>query len=446
MKAHFSQCIPQPLTAILINILALIILIGPWLNTPAIALDPSSAPIGLIAIFLTAAVIGAGMHPIHLRPSMKVVLTTVPLYVAAILLPPAVAGLTAGTSTLIWQLLTRSQRGNTLSDVATAAGRWVMLAFLSAWVAQRTTSDHMPLPFVLLSVALVMFTCDIVTGAFEIAPMSGEPPWRVMAILLREISLPEGAQYLLGVLAALAALQQAWSLVLWVLPVCIVYLSFKHAKELHEGTNKLLESMADAVDLRDSYTGGHSRRVTEYTLQILHELSVIGPELDLIRSAARVHDIGKIGIPDQILNKPGRLTPEEKRIMDSHPAYGAELLTRYTDFARGMDIVRHHHERWDGQGYPDGLRGLDIPFGARVIAVADSFDAMTSDRPYRTGMPTDKAAQILREGRGLQWDVTTVDAFLRHLEKVHPQAKLATTGTEANSISTTKALASTPSA
>jgi len=440
MKASFSRFIPQPLTAILMSILALIILIAPWLNTSAIALNSTSAQIGLIAIFLIAAVIGTGMHPIHLRPSIKVVLTTVPLYVAAMLLPPAVAGLTAGISTLIWQLLTRSQRGNTPSDVATAAGRWVIIAFLSAWVAQRTANYHMPLPLVLLSVAVVMFTCDIVTAALEIAPMSGEPPWRVMAILLREISLPESAQYLLGILAALAAAQQAWSLVLWVLPVCIVYRSFKHAKEMHDGTSKLLESMADAVDLRDPYTGGHSRRVTEYSLRILHEMGIIGPEVDLIRSAARVHDIGKIGIPDQILNKPGRLTNEEKRIMDSHPVRGAELLARYTDFARGMDIVRNHHERWDGEGYPDGLKGLDIPFGARVIAVADSFDAMTSDRPYRAGMPTDKAVQILREGRGQQWEPMIIDAFLRQLEIEHPQIEPTTTVTPADPTSSTQAL------
>jgi len=440
MKASFSRFIPQPLTAILMSILALIILIAPWLNTSAIALNSTSAQIGLIAIFLIAAVIGTGMHPIHLRPSIKVVLTTVPLYVAAMLLPPAVAGLTAGISTLIWQLLTRSQRGNTPSDVATAAGRWVIIAFLSAWVAQRTANYHMPLPLVLLSVAVVMFTCDIVTAALEIAPMSGEPPWRVMAILLREIRLPESAQYLLGILAALAAAQQAWSLVLWVLPVCIVYRSFKHAKEMHDGTSKLLESMADAVDLRDPYTGGHSRRVTEYSLRILHEMGIIGPEVDLIRSAARVHDIGKIGIPDQILNKPGRLTDEEKRIMDSHPIRGAELLARYTDFARGMDIVRNHHERWDGEGYPDGLKGLDIPFGARVIAVADSFDAMTSDRPYRAGMPTDKAVQILREGRGQQWEPMIIDAFLRQLEIEHPQIEPTTTVTTADPTSSTQAL------
>jgi HD-GYP domain-containing protein (c-di-GMP phosphodiesterase class II) len=127
--------------------------------------------------------------------------------------------------------------------------------------------------------------------------------------------------------------------------------------------------------------------------------------------------------------------------MDSHPARGAELLARYSDFARGMDIVRHHHERWDGHGYPDRLKGLDIPFGARVIAVADSFDAMTSDRPYRIGMPTDKAVQILREGCGHQWEPAIVDAFLNYLEREHPQARLSSTATAANPISMTKALA-----
>src|SRR5581483_2790892 len=110
---------------------------------------------------------------------------------------------------------------------------------------------------------------------------------------------------------------------------------------------------------------------------------ILGPEASLIISAARVHDIGKIGIPDDILKKPGKLTSRERAIIESHAARGADLLVRYPDFARGKAIVRHHHERWDGKGYPDGIRGLEIPLGARVIAVADSYDAMTSDRPYR---------------------------------------------------------------
>jgi putative nucleotidyltransferase with HDIG domain len=180
-------------------------------------------------------------------------------------------------------------------------------------------------------------------------------------------------------------------------------------------TRQVLESMADAVDLRDPYTGGHSRRVAAYCAQILKELGIYGPEVDLIVSAARVHDIGKIGIPDEILKKPRRLTPAEKAIMDAHTQQGAQLLARYPDFARGVEIVRHHHERWDGQGYPSRLGGLDIPLGARVVAVADSFDAMTTDRPYRRALSMQQAATILRQERGQQWDSTIVDACLQML-------------------------------
>jgi HD-GYP domain-containing protein (c-di-GMP phosphodiesterase class II) len=184
---------------------------------------------------------------------------------------------------------------------------------------------------------------------------------------------------------------------------------------MHEGTRQLLESMADTVDLRDPYTGGHSRRVTELSAGILRELRVQGPEAALILAAARVHDIGKIGIDDAVLKKPGPLTPEERAIMELHPEHGANLLRRYPDFERGVQIVLHHHESWDGTGYPHRLQREEIPFGSRVIAVTDSFDAMTSDRPYRRGMPAPRAAQILREGRGTQWDATLVDAFLRSI-------------------------------
>ncbi|MCZ7567308.1 MAG: HD-GYP domain-containing protein [Ardenticatenaceae bacterium] len=188
---------------------------------------------------------------------------------------------------------------------------------------------------------------------------------------------------------------------------------------MQASTQQLLESLADTVDLRDPYTGGHSRRVTAFCQGMLRELGISGHEADLIIAAARVHDIGKIGIPDEILRKPGKLTPEEWAIMSAHSARGAELLARYGDFARGAGIVRHHHERWDGQGYPDGLKEFEIPFGARVIAVADSFDAMTSDRPYRRGMSGAQAVSILRKECGRQWDASIVDAFLRCIAAQH---------------------------
>ena len=193
----------------------------------------------------------------------------------------------------------------------------------------------------------------------------------------------------------------------------LVYLAFRSATEMHASTRFILESMADTVDLRDPYTGGHSRRVAEQVAAVLRTVQVIGPEVDLILSAARIHDIGKIGVPDYILNKTGRLTADERAVMETHADRGAELLMRYPDFARGAAIVRHHHEHWDGNGYPHHLKGTAIPFGARVIAVVDAYDAMTTERPYRKAMSVDRAVAILRQGRGSQWDPQIVDAFLR---------------------------------
>jgi putative nucleotidyltransferase with HDIG domain len=199
------------------------------------------------------------------------------------------------------------------------------------------------------------------------------------------------------------------------LPTALVYLAFRSSKEMREGTRQVLESMADYVDLRDPYTGGHSRRVMELTAGILSEMPKDGPEAQLIIAAARVHDIGKIAVPDDVLRKAGKLSSEERLIMRSHAERGAELLMRYPDFARVVDIVRHHHERWDEDGYPHRLKGKEIPLGARIIAVADSFDAITSDRPYRRALSRDKAASILIQGRAKQWDPTIVDAFLRSI-------------------------------
>jgi len=170
--------------------------------------------------------------------------------------------------------------------------------------------------------------------------------------------------------------------------------------------------MADTVDLRDMYTGGHSNRVSHLVQQILIQLKVSGPEAKLIEMTARLHDIGKIGIPDMILMKPGTLSVEEMAVMQTHPQKGAELISKYKDFSRGASIILHHHERWDGTGYPARLKGYEIPFGARVLAVADSFDAMTSDRPYRKALTVHQAIQTLLEGRGTQWEPAVVNALV----------------------------------
>ncbi len=414
MKAAWERFVPQPLIAVTMGVLALG-LMGLWIGMHPHPMADVSLQAILLALLLGSATCAAGKYPIHLRPRVKVLITTIPLYLTAILLPPLLAALTAGLSILAVEATAMAKKGNLPCDVATAASRWTIVALLSAWVAHLPTSGESEQLLVLVGTALVMFTGDVVTVSFEIVRMGHEAPWHLMRSLVQEGGWIEGVQYLIGMLGALAARQQVWALVLLSVPTAIVYLAFKNLKEMREGTRRLLESMADTVDLRDAYTGGHSLRVADLASKTLRAMNIAGPESDLIVLAARVHDIGKIGIPDDILRKEGKLTPEEWEVMKAHPDRGADLLIRYADFSRGRDFVRYHHERWDGQGYPRGLKGEEIPLGARVLAVVDAFDAMTSDRPYRRAMTTEQGIQILQAGRGHQWDPHVVDAFLRSL-------------------------------
>lgn len=187
----------------------------------------------------------------------------------------------------------------------------------------------------------------------------------------------------------------------------------RNSIEMRNSTYHLIQSMADTLDQVDTDTNNHSRRVAALSRDLLQQMGIHGAELRLIAVAALVHDMGKLGIPTHLLTKPSVLTAEEQAVMRRHPDLGADLLMRYSDFAPGVTIVRHHHEAWDGTGYPSGLKGTHIPFGARLIAVVESFDAMTSDLPYHQGIPYDEAAQILRQGRSKQWDASIVDSFLR---------------------------------
>jgi putative nucleotidyltransferase with HDIG domain len=180
----------------------------------------------------------------------------------------------------------------------------------------------------------------------------------------------------------------------------------------------LITLLAQAVELRDDYTGGHTDRVTKYAEMLAREMSLSKSDLNWIRLGTPLHDIGKIGIDDAILRKPGALTPAEFKIMQTHTVKGAVILGTIPDLAPVIPIVRSHHERWDGKGYPDGLTGQNIPRLARIVAVADTFDAMTSDRPYRKGMTSEIAfAEVEKQG-GKQFDPECASAFLKIRERV----------------------------
>ncbi len=178
-----------------------------------------------------------------------------------------------------------------------------------------------------------------------------------------------------------------------------------------------IRSLAQALEARDSYTKGHSERVMRYALRTAKAMGVADPAQRILGHASLLHDIGKIGIADAILNKTAALTEEDRKMIENHPIYGDTIIGPLRFLENVQTLVRHHHERYDGTGYPERLKGEAIPHGARIIAVADSFDAMTSTRPYRAALPYDVAVDEIRKGSGSQFDPAVVSVFLELLER-----------------------------
>jgi putative nucleotidyltransferase with HDIG domain len=190
------------------------------------------------------------------------------------------------------------------------------------------------------------------------------------------------------------------------------------AASIRDGQERLLranvefiESLASALDARDPYTAGHSRRVSQVACSVAQTLGLSPAQTHEIRIGALLHDIGKIGISDAILQKPERLTPEEESIIRQHPSIGRRILEGVGGFQPYLDVVELHHENWDGSGYPRGLRAEDTPLAARIVKIADAWDAMTSDRPYRRGMSQDQAVAVLRKVAGTQMDPALTEVF-----------------------------------
>lgn len=197
----------------------------------------------------------------------------------------------------------------------------------------------------------------------------------------------------------------------------------RHIAELNELNHAIIASLATAIDAKDRYTRSHINRVQMYAVALAEAVGLSGAELEAVRMGALIHDIGKLGIPERILGKPGKLTMDEFRRMQAHVTIGAEILAPVPFPFPVLPIVLTHHERWDGLGYPKGLKAEEIPIGGRIMAIADVFDALTSDRPYRTAMSTQDAVAVLREGAGRQFDPNLVEHFARILPEVRARVE-----------------------
>jgi len=183
-------------------------------------------------------------------------------------------------------------------------------------------------------------------------------------------------------------------------------------ENIYDNLFSTLYAFVTALEVRDLYTRKHSTRVAKYGHMIARQMGCTEEELDIISFAGSLHDIGKIGIRDDILLKPGRLTDEEYEKIKEHPVIGADIISKLGLWDQEMKIIRHHHERFDGKGYPDGIKEDEIPKLARILCVADSFDAMASDRAYRKKMEKSKVIDIIKENSGTQFDPEAVKAFL----------------------------------
>jgi putative nucleotidyltransferase with HDIG domain len=219
-----------------------------------------------------------------------------------------------------------------------------------------------------------------------------------------------------------------------IVPLLVIsYLTFKtslervedanrHLQELNKLYLSTIETLAMAVDAKDQITHGHIRRVQAFAVGLARELGVVDEEqVKAVEAAALLHDMGKLAIPEHILNKPGKLSPAEFEKMKKHASIGADILSAIDFPYPVVPIVRHHHEQWNGKGYPDGIAGADIPIGARILSVVDCFDALTSDRPYRRALSDEEALAILLEQRGTAYDPLVVDTFARVYKSIAPK-------------------------
>ena len=310
-----------------------------------------------------------------------------------------------------------------------------VLFFMAAGVAPLAES-RAPAGGLILPLGVLAASYFLINSGLTAAIVASEARKRPLRVW-REHFMPLAPTYAAGASVALllvVALRQVhFSVIALILPLLFIsYLTMRssfgrledskrHVDKLNRMYLSTVETLATAIDAKDEVTHGHIRRVQAAAVGLAREIGITDDlTLRAIEAAALLHDTGKIAVPEHILNKPGKLTPAEFEKMKLHAPIGAEILSSIDFPYPVVPIVRHHHENWDGTGYPDKLHGTQIPIGARILSVVDCFDALTSDRPYRSRMTNEAAIAILMERRGVMYDPAIVDSFIAAHERLMP--------------------------
>ena len=370
----------------------------------------------LLVVSVAAAGILALEFPLHISLSEKVSVASAVFFAAVMLLPVWQAAALVGTlqAADICFVAYRKVHATREHPPARAIAISVLFnggqAYLSTLAAGLVLAVAGVSVFTVVLAALVMYWSNILLVAVAVAIATSRSPLAVVSGTHRIVYVQFAGLYLIGVLAAIGAAHWPLLPLLAIIPGILVYYSLKQRIEIGHDGMRAMERMADEVDRRDPYTFQHSQRVAIYAHAIARKLGLAPADIELVELAAKVHDIGKIRIPDSILLKPDRLTAEERRVMERHPRLGFDILKPFSSYAKVLELVLSHHERYDGHGYPNGTVARRLLLIAQVIPVADSLDAMTTARAYRGAKSWDSAIEELRRGAGTQWNPQVVEA------------------------------------
>jgi HD-GYP domain-containing protein (c-di-GMP phosphodiesterase class II) len=329
----------------------------------------------------------------------------------------------AALGTLATELVARRKARKLIFNVA----QFVCAAGISGLLYHALVGNttHGPLSsaltlFVGLLAAAVYLFVNAALVSLVVGINIGKSPMQVFIANVPGLLMQNVTLFSIGLLLTTVRDLTPLALFIALLPLLGPYLAMRGHRDTLLEIRHTIEALADTVDRRDTSTAQHSERVANYTQQIIDELGTVGfAESEAIILAARVHDLGKIAIPDAVLLKPGKLDEGEYWLMRQHPVAGDDILQQLAIYKDSLGVVRHHHERYDGTGYPDGIKGEEIPLGARIVAVADSYDVMTSDRPYARARTVREGIEELIRCKGTHFDPKIVDAFVPVLNRQH---------------------------
>ena len=384
-----------------------------------LARQPVETVIGIV--YWTALTIIGSAFPVRLPRGTQQAVAIAPIMGAMFLGGPAVAGWVAAVGTTeLREIRGRVPWYGTLANHAVL----VVPAILAGCLREGLLNlgAGVAWDFVSAMVAAILFiSVNLTLVSIALGLRTGQAP--------RDVLLGD-ARGILGSVVALAPLSwlmtvvyavQWWATALFAVPLYSTRLAYQRFIEMREMFTQTIGALAEAVDKRDPFTAKHSHRVKEIAVDIGRVMHVTDAELEALEWGGLLHDVGKIGVPDRVLLKQERLNKEERMIMNAHPVLGAQIIAPVTKLAPELPIIRHHHEWYNGSGYPDRLIGDEIPKLARLLHVADAFEAMTAARPYRmTPLTNEQALAELRKFAGIQFDPVVVDAFVKthHVEGV----------------------------